>query len=134
MGDNKDGQCNVSDWTDIVAISAGNRHTVGLRSDGRVVAVGSNECGRCDVSNFKLFNDLDNLEEEKRLAREKRIKEERIAREKRIEEERIALEKKKEMERVAEQRRREGLCPYCGGTFKGLFTKKCSNCGKPKDY
>ena len=134
VGDNKDGQCNVSDWTDIVAISAGNRHTVGLRSDGRVVAVGSNECGRCDVSNFKLFNDLDNLEEEKRLAREKRIKEERIAREKRIEEERIALEKKKEMERVAEQRRREGLCPYCGGTFKGLFTKKCSNCGKPKDY
>ena len=28
------------------------------------------------------------------------------------------------------------LCPYCGGTFKGLFNKVCSNpnCGKPKDY
>lgn len=32
------GQCNVSDWTDIVAISAGTRHTVGLKSDGTMVA------------------------------------------------------------------------------------------------
>ena len=22
----------------------------------------------------------------------------------------------------------------CGGTFKGLFIKKCASCGKPKDY
>lgn len=28
----------------------------------------------------------------------------------------------------------KGLCPYCGGTFKGLFTKKCSLCGTLKDY
>ena len=42
----------VSDWTDIVAISAGISHTVGLRSDGTVVAVGENEYGRCDVSDW----------------------------------------------------------------------------------
>ncbi len=27
-----------------------------------------------------------------------------------------------------------GLCRYCGGEFKGLFTKVCSKCGKTKDY
>ena len=46
------GQCDVSEWTDIVAISAGASHTVGLKSDGTVVAVGDNEVGQCDVSEW----------------------------------------------------------------------------------
>ena len=40
-------------WSDIVAISAGNEHTVGLKSDGTVVAVGSNGYGRCDAGDWK---------------------------------------------------------------------------------
>lgn len=40
IGDNQFGQCNVFDWTDIVAIAAGDWHTVGLKSDGTVVATG----------------------------------------------------------------------------------------------
>ena len=27
-----------------------------------------------------------------------------------------------------------GRCRYCGGNFKGVFTKKCADCGKNKDY
>ena len=27
-----------------------------------------------------------------------------------------------------------GLCRYCGGTFRGMFKKNCSKCGRPKDY
>ena len=50
VGWNQYGQCDVSGWTDIVAISAGLSHTVGLRADGTVVAVGWNEYGQCDVS------------------------------------------------------------------------------------
>ena len=37
VGDNTFGQCNVDEWTDIVAIAAGDSHTVGLRSDGTVL-------------------------------------------------------------------------------------------------
>ena len=52
VGDNDNGQCNVTDWTDIVAVSAGGEHTVGLKSDGTVVAVGSNNNGQCDVTDW----------------------------------------------------------------------------------
>ena len=37
-GDNDNGQCNVSGWTDIIAVSAGDDYTVGLKADGTVVA------------------------------------------------------------------------------------------------
>lgn len=50
IGKNYDGQCDVGNWTDIVAVSAGNNHTVGLKADGTVVATGDNEYGQCDVS------------------------------------------------------------------------------------
>ena len=51
IGDNAYGQCNVSDWTDIVAVSA-YFHTVGLKADGTVVAAGYNSDGQCDVSDW----------------------------------------------------------------------------------
>lgn len=35
-GDNAFGQCNTTDWKDIIKISAGDFHTVGLREDGKV--------------------------------------------------------------------------------------------------
>ena len=52
VGWNEDGECDVSDWRDIIAVSAGDGHTVGLRSDGTVVAVGENGYGKCDVSDW----------------------------------------------------------------------------------
>ena len=39
-GYNEYGQCNVSDWKDIVAISAGDGYTLGLKTDGKVVTAG----------------------------------------------------------------------------------------------
>ncbi len=57
VGDKGDGRCEVSDWTDIVAVVTGGCHTVGLKSDGTVVAVGRNDDGQCEVSgwsNIKL--------------------------------------------------------------------------------
>ena len=46
VGWNSDGRCDVSGWTDIVAVAAGCDHTVGLKSDGTVVAVGDNYYSR----------------------------------------------------------------------------------------
>ena len=51
-GSNKHGQCDVSEWTDIIAISAGGSHTVGLQADGTLVAVGSNDKGQCNISEW----------------------------------------------------------------------------------
>ena len=33
-------------------LAAGHRHTVGLKSDGTVTAVGDNEYGQCDVNGW----------------------------------------------------------------------------------
>ena len=52
VGSNYYGQRNVSDWIDIVAISAGRGHTVGLKPDGTVVAVGNDIYSQCDVSGW----------------------------------------------------------------------------------
>ena len=52
VGYNEYGQCDVSQWTDIVAISAGGFHTLGLKSDGSIVATGRNESGQCEVQGW----------------------------------------------------------------------------------
>lgn len=51
-GRNQEGQCDVSGWSDLVAIDCGAYHTVGLKSDGTVVAAGRNSEGQCDVSGW----------------------------------------------------------------------------------
>ena len=51
--DNNDyGQCNTSNWSNIIAVSAGNDHTVGLKSDGTVVAVGYNVLDLRDITSW----------------------------------------------------------------------------------
>jgi alpha-tubulin suppressor-like RCC1 family protein len=45
-------ECEVGDWTDISQVTAGNSHTVGLKSDGIVVAVGDNWWGQCEVGDW----------------------------------------------------------------------------------
>ena len=55
----------ISGWRDVVAVAAGCLYAVGLKADGTVVAVGSNRCGQCAVSGWKLFNSIDTLEQER---------------------------------------------------------------------
>ncbi|GGH50891.1 hypothetical protein GCM10008014_16310 [Paenibacillus silvae] len=55
VGNNKYNQCSVNDWNDILAVSAGYLHTVGLRSDGTVVTVGRNNEGECNVSGWLIL-------------------------------------------------------------------------------
>lgn len=92
---------------------------MGLKSDGTVVTTGFNPDGQYGVGGWRLFRQLDTLEQEQ--------KEGRAAA-------RIAREKREKEARIARERRNQGLCQHCGGVFKGLFGKKCSSCRKPKDY
>ena len=50
VGRNSEGQCEVSGWTDIVAVDCGAYHTAALRRDGTVLAVGRNDEGQCETS------------------------------------------------------------------------------------
>ena len=49
----RSGQCEVSGWTDVVAIAAGQTHVLGLKADGTVLAAGENASGACDVGEWK---------------------------------------------------------------------------------
>ncbi len=51
-GWNVDGDCEVGEWSNIVAVAAGVYHTVGLRADGTVVAKGYNYEGQCNVNGW----------------------------------------------------------------------------------
>lgn len=51
-GSNLEGQCNTTEWTNIVSIAAGAYHSVGLRMDGTVVAAGMNTYHQCDVGQW----------------------------------------------------------------------------------
>ena len=145
VGCNTNAECEVSEWSDIVAIYAGRNHTLGLKSNGTVVETDDGFSSFTDItSGWRLFQNVETIIEEEAAAL-KRQEEERIAEAKRKEAARIAALKKQEEEKIAElrrrkeqrdkqQRRTEGLCQHCGGTFKGLFSKKCSSCGMRKDY
>lgn len=52
VGNAQNGECDVSDWTDIVAVSADGFCTIGLRSDGTVVTTGANQDGSCNVNDW----------------------------------------------------------------------------------
>ena len=145
------GQDNVFDWADIVAISAGFGHTVGLKSNGTVVAVGTNDHGECNVSDWadialppkettleELFAREKREHEERLKIEQERQEQERLAKEKQ-EQERLAREEKERQERLAKEKqmadyRNRGVCQYCGGELKGLFSKTCTKCGRKKDY
>ena len=78
------------------------------------------------AENLELLDDYRDCRE---LARQCREKAARIAAEQKEREE-------EEFRKKAQQEkwRHSGVCQHCGGQLKGLFGKKCTVCGKPKDY
>jgi len=52
VGDNAYRQCDVGSWTGIIQVAAGLYHTVGVKTDGTVVAVGDNAYRQCDVGSW----------------------------------------------------------------------------------
>lgn len=88
------------DWRDIVAITTRGIEAIGLKSDGTVVS----SIADSPRNSWKLFDNLDNLEEERRVARAKRVEEKRLAEERAREEKRLAEERAREEKRLAEEK------------------------------
>ena len=112
---------------------------VGLKSDGTVVAVGYDRDGQCNTESWRNIRPV-NKEQLKQAEQRRREEEQRRAEEQRKAEEQRRIEEqrqKEEEQRRIEQSNRwqaQGLSRCCGAEFKGLFSKKCTVCGKPKDY
>lgn len=59
IGDNSYGQCEVEDWTDIVAIDTGDWYTVGVTSTGKVLITGQNSIHNMYIdSEFYEWEDI----------------------------------------------------------------------------
>ena len=52
-GDNSEGQCEVENWGDVVAVSVNVTQSLGLDAKGTVYAAGKNTRGECDVGTWK---------------------------------------------------------------------------------
>ena len=105
----------VSDWKNIVAIAAGHNHTIGLKEDGSVVAVGDNNSGQCDVSGWKLFNSLETIEEERKADREKAEEQDRKVRERQEQQRKSRIEiRNREKQKIQDEINQ----------LKGLFAGK----------
>lgn len=108
----------VGAWCDIVAVCAGDSHTVGLKSDGTVVAVGGGKS--CDVGAWRLFQNVDTLEEEQEAARKRREQE---AAERRAAEARAAAREAEEKARqIAQLQQQRADVQGELANLKGLFT------------
>lgn len=58
ISNNPYGQENVSDWENIISISVGDQHAIGLKNDGSVISVGHNVDGCCDVSSWNSIKTI----------------------------------------------------------------------------
>lgn len=112
VGGNLQGECNVSCWKNVVAISG----DLGICEDGTVISTGPEPNTIYRIPDLKLFENYLTFEEEKIIARKK------------LQEEKMQIQKEMRI------RRQNNVCQYCGGAFKGLIFKSCSICGTPKDY
>ena len=93
-----------------MAVAAGSYHTVGLRSDGTVVATEYTGAridyhGQCEVSGWKLFNSFETIEAERKATAERAEAEQKAAEEKREAERKAAIERNATAEKAEAERR-----------------------------
>ena len=133
MGDDEfskyKGQCDVSDWSNIIAVYSYLDLTVGVRADGSVVHCGSHDIithGWSDLD-WKLFDGIEDLEENIKRNKEFKASAERAAEEKRearkrAEEARKRAAEEARLARIAELEKEKQALQAEIPTIKGLFT------------
>ena len=105
----------LEEWTDIIAVSVGGRNILGLKKDGTLEELSDNNRAAYD---WRLFNNIDTIEEERiearrlwRIEESHRKEKEHIELEAKREKERIELEAKREKERIELKERMEKELP-----------------------
>jgi len=112
-------------WRDIIAIAAGGFHTVGLKTDGMVVAVGKNEDSQCNTGSWRdiiaIAGDTAGLKADGTVVA---VGSNNYGQ--------CNTESWRDIGPVPEELvwKWKGLCKYCGGKLGGVFTKKCKDCGR----
>ena len=122
------GQCDVSSWENIVAVYASWDSTLGVRADGSVVHCGSHDIithGWSDLD-WKLFDGIEDLEENIKRNKEFKASMERAAEEQREARKRAEKERKRAAEearlaRIAELEKEKQALQAEIPTIKGLF-------------
>ena len=72
-GSDKSSRCSsTKDWHNVVAVSCAAWHTMGIRADGTIVHCGDSDDNKRDLDNWKLFESIDTLDEERATATEAR--------------------------------------------------------------
>lgn len=150
-GENDKGQCNVGRWRDIIEVVASVDYTVGLKSDGTVVSTGSNYNARelllwKDIvaisASWTIEGTIDDRQHYGFIVGLKSDGSIVTSGGRNTNCSTMFLKKIMPVINASSykeynvflDRIRTGVCQYCGGTFKGLFSPKCSVCGKSKDY
>ena len=109
----------------VIAIKGLRHELLVLTEDGKIKRYTSSTFYNVKPpENIRLFDSYDGLIEERKQEKERKKREQEEAERKRA-----------ELAKLHEERRAAGVCQYCGGVFKkGLFSTKCTECGKKKDY
>ena len=120
------GQCEVKTWSDVVALAASSTHTVGLKGNGTVISTKYTDSmdyyhGQGDVNGWKLFNNVDTIESERKTAMElAKAKREAVAEEARIVAEKTEVERKEKIEALtAETDKLQAELANLKGLFSG---------------
>lgn len=157
-GDNSSGQCNVNNWHDIIAISGGVRHSAAIMRGRIAVATkytGDPECngGQCDIENWNhniaqisagathtfAVNEKGDILATKNLLFGRFDQQFAVLCDTTNVYDRLFVSyenlfNERDDMRLKKEREKKGVCSYCGGEFKGLLMKKCTNCGRKKNY
>jgi alpha-tubulin suppressor-like RCC1 family protein len=54
VGPNSNGECNVTNWKNIIDIDTGIWFTLGITKDNKFIATGWNEWNQCDVNEWNV--------------------------------------------------------------------------------
>lgn len=122
----------VSQWKNVIGVEISLRNLAGVCSDGVVYVCGDNEYHQCAANGEKVFNDFDNFVNAREIYIQKIA--EQAEQRRAVAEAAMAAQKEKNEKMIMNRRIKEGRCKHCGSALKGFLFKKCSKCGKPKDY